>query len=304
MDWLSAKKGFRAFLLLEKSLSANTISAYQQDIEKLHGYSIERLQSKSPTAISYADLENFFEWLSKFNLKDLSQARILSGIKAFYNYLRIEDLIENDPSELLEAPKLRREIPDVLAYEEIEKMLEAVDLSHPQGQRDRSILETIYASGLRVSELVNLKLSNFYADLGIIKVIGKGDKERIIPIGDSAIRYIQIYLDNIRRHMPNIDKDHSNYIYLNRRGKKLSRVMVFNIIKKAVAAAGIQKNVSPHTLRHSFATHLVEGGADLKAVQDMLGHESITTTEIYTHLDTEYLRKTIMTYHPSFKRRN
>ena len=199
---------------------------------------------------------------------------------------------------MLEGPKLRRKIPDILAIEEIDLILNNIDLSHPQGQRNRAILEILYACGLRVTELVNLKLSNFYPDLGLVKVIGKNDKERIIPIGDSAIKYINIYVDNVRRLMKTIHQDHEDFVFLNRRGKQLSRVMIFLIIKEAVKDAGINKSISPHTFRHSFATHLVEGGADLKAVQDMLGHESITTTEIYTHLDTQYLRDAIMTFHP------
>ena len=302
MDWKSSVSGFKAYLQLERSLSKNTIEAYLHDVERLEAFSNEKLDSKSPVNITYDDLEEYLAWLHDFNLKDYSRARMLSGLKAFFKYLLMEDMIKDDPSELLEGPKLRRKIPDVLSYEEIEEMLSAIDLSHPQGHRDRSILETIYACGLRVSELTNLKLSNYYPDLGVIKVIGKGNKERIIPIGESAIKHIQIYMDGTRRHMKKIDKDHTNYIYLNRRGKKLSRVMVFNIIKKAVSNAGIKKNVSPHTLRHSFATHMIERGADLKAVQDMLGHESITTTEIYTHLDTDFLRKTVMKYHPAYRR--
>ena len=297
MDWNSTTKGFLAFLLLERSLSPNSIAAYKRDVVKLHLFAIDELEGKSPLDISYQDLENFVQWLGKYNLKDHSQARIISGVKSFYKYLRIEDLIEGDPSELLEAPKLRRKIPDVLSFSEVERIFAAIDLSHPQGQRNRSILETIYACGLRASEVVNMKLSNFYGELGIIKVVGKGNKERIIPIGDSAIKFILIYRDTLSK--TDICGDYANYLYLNRRGKKLSRVMIFNIIKKAASTAGINKNVSPHTLRHSFATHLIEGGADLKAVQDMLGHESITTTEIYTHLDNEFLRKTIETYHPS-----
>ena len=300
MDWNSTTKGFLAFLLLERSLSPNSIAAYKRDVVKLHLFAIDELEGKSPLDISYQDLENFVQWLGKYNLKDHSQARIISGVKSFYKYLRIEDLIEGDPSELLEAPKLRRKIPDVLSFSEVERIFAAIDLSHPQGQRNRSILETIYACGLRASEVVNMKLSNFYGELGIIKVVGKGNKERIIPIGDSAIKFILIYRDTLSK--TDICGDYANYLYLNRRGKKLSRVMIFNIIKKAASTAGINKNVSPHTLRHSFATHLIEGGADLKAVQDMLGHESITTTEIYTHLDNEFLRKTIETYHPSYIR--
>lgn len=302
MDWKSSINGFKAYLQLEKSLSVNTVLAYERDILRLFDFSEQNLSGKSPDLISYDDLEEYLAWLSEFQLADYTRARMLSGVKAFFKYLLMEDLIVDDPSELLEGPKLRRKIPDVLSYEEVERMLAAVDLSLPQGHRNRSILETIYACGLRVSELTNLRLSNYYPELGIIKIIGKGDKERIVPIGESAIKYITYYLEGTRQHMPKIDSAHTDYMYLNRRGKRLSRIMIFNIIKKAVEDAGIQKNVSPHTLRHSFATHLIEGGADLKAVQDMLGHESITTTEIYTHLDTEFLRNTIMNYHPAYLR--
>lgn len=304
MDWNSSINGFKAYLQLERALSKNTIESYIRDVDRLREFVFEKLNGKSPLSITYDDLEEYLAWLHDFKLKDYSRARMLSGLKAFFKYLLIEDLIQDDPSELLEGPKLRRKIPDVLSYEEIEQMLATIDLSHPQGHRDRSIVETIYACGLRVSEVINLRLSNYYPDLGIIKVTGKGDKERIIPIGATAMKYIQYYLDHTRRHMKKIDKDHLNYIYLNRRGKRLSRVMVFNIIKKATANAGITKNVSPHTLRHSFATHMIERGADLKAVQDMLGHESITTTEIYTHLDTDFLRKTVMNYHPAYISKN
>jgi len=304
MDWNSGIIGFKVFLQLEKSLSPNTILAYEQDLEKLRQFTFEKLEGKSPQYLSYSDLEEFLAWLDGFELNTYSRARILSGVKAFFKYMMMEDLIIDDPSELIEGPKISRKIPDVLSFIEIEKMMSGIDLSHPQGHRDRSIIETIYACGLRVSELVNLKLSNYYPEMEIIKIIGKGDKERIVPIGKSAIKYIDLYFEATRRHMAKIEKGHTDYIYLNRRGKKLSRVMVFNIIKKAVSKAGITKNVSPHTLRHSFATHMIERGADLKAVQDMLGHESITTTEIYTHLDTEFLRKTIMKYHPAYIRKN
>jgi integrase/recombinase XerD len=230
-----------------------------------------------------------------------SQARIISGLKAFYKYLIMEDMIEEDPTSLLDTPKLERKIPEVLSHEEIEMIFAALDHSKPQGQRNRAILETLYACGLRVSELVNLKISNYFPDVGYVKVIGKNDKERIVPIGDSAIKHITIYIEGTRRSMMNIHKDHEDIVFLNRRGKKLTRVMIFTMIRQSVKDAGIDKTISPHTFRHSFATHLVEGGADLKAVQDMLGHESITTTEIYTHLDTKYLKDTIMLYHPRNK---
>ena len=287
-----------SYLMLERSMSKNSIAAYEDDLNKLIRW-IELSDSKlSVEQIQYNDLEKFVHWLNELGLGDKSQARIISGIKAFYKYLLLEDIISDDPSELLEGPKLRRKIPDILGVEEIDLILNTIDLSHPQGQRNRAILETLYACGLRVTELVNLKLSNYYPDLGLVKVIGKNDKERIIPIGDSAIKYINIYVDSVRSMMKTIHPDHEDFVFLNRRGKQLTRVMIFLMIKQAVKDAGIDKSISPHTFRHSFATHLVEGGADLKAVQDMLGHESITTTEIYTHLDTQYLRDAIMNFHP------
>ena len=298
MNWNIYKNGFMSYLMLERSMSKNSIAAYEDDLNKLIRW-IELSDSKlSVEQIQYNDLEKFVHWLNELGLGDKSQARIISGIKAFYKYLLLEDIISDDPSELLEGPKLRRKIPDILGIEEIDLILNTIDLSHPQGQRNRAILETLYACGLRVTELVNLKLSNYYPDLGLVKVIGKNDKERIIPIGDSAIKYINIYVDSVRRMMKTIHPDHEDFVFLNRRGKQLTRVMIFLMIKQAVKDAGIDKSVSPHTFRHSFATHLVEGGADLKAVQDMLGHESITTTEIYTHLDTQYLRDAIMNFHP------
>ncbi len=298
MNWNIYKNGFMSYLMLERSMSKNSIAAYEDDLNKLIRW-IELSDSKlSVEQIQYNDLEKFVHWLNELGLGDKSQARIISGIKAFYKYLLLEDIISDDPSELLEGPKLRRKIPDILGVEEIDLILNTIDLSHPQGQRNRAILETLYACGLRVTELVNLKLSNYYPDLGLVKVIGKNDKERIIPIGDSAIKYINIYVDSVRRMMKTIHPDHEDFVFLNRRGKQLTRVMIFLMIKQAVKDAGIDKSISPHTFRHSFATHLVEGGADLKAVQDMLGHESITTTEIYTHLDTQYLRDAIMNFHP------
>ena len=298
MNWNIYKNGFMSYLMLERSLSKNSIAAYEDDVNKLIQW-IELSDSKiSVEQIHYNDLEKFVHWLNELGLGDKSQARIISGIKAFYKYLLLEDIISDDPSELLEGPKLRRKIPDILGVEEIDLILNTIDLSHPQGQRNRAILETLYACGLRVTELVNLKLSNYYPDLGLVKVIGKNDKERIIPIGDSAIKYINIYVDSVRSMMKTIHPDHEDFVFLNRRGKQLTRVMIFLMIKQAVKDAGIDKSISPHTFRHSFATHLVEGGADLKAVQDMLGHESITTTEIYTHLDTQYLRDAIMNFHP------
>jgi len=301
MDWKVAISGFKSYLLLERSLSSNSIEAYLADVEKLKLFINENYSSVLPVKISFDILRDFILWLNGIGIGERSQARIISGIKAFYKYMLMEDIITNDPTELLEGPKLSRKIPDVLSYIEIEKMINTIDLSHPQGHRNRAVLETLYACGLRVSELINLKLSNFFPKIGFVKVIGKNNKERIVPIGKDAIKYINLYIQNCRLHME-IQKGYENFVFLNRRGKVLSRVMIFYIIKEAAKNAGIQKNISPHTFRHSFATHLVEGGADLRAIQEMLGHESITTTEIYTHLDTKYLKDTILNFHPRNKK--
>lgn len=290
--------GFKSYLMLERGLSTNTLDAYLADVDKLSTWANTEGKGISPTDIVYKDLASFVAWINQLGIGPKSQARIISGIRAFYKYMLMENLINDDPSDLLEGPRLRRKIPDVLSQEEIVKTIESIDLSHPQGHRNRAILETLYACGLRVSELVTLRLSQFYPDLGVVRVIGKNDKERIIPIGDTAIKYIDYYVQHDRSQLKTIAAGHEDFIFLNRRGKKLSRVMIFMIVRESVEKAGIDKKVSPHTFRHSFATHLVEGGADLKAVQDMLGHESITTTEIYTHLDTEYLRDTIINFHP------
>jgi len=300
MIWKTYIKGFKSYLQLEKSMSKHTIVAYMNDVEKLRSYVERHLDNKPPATITLKDLEAFVVWINGFNISDQSQARILSGIRAFYKYLLIEDEISEDPTELLEGPRLRRKIPDVLSYDEIATIFSHMDMSLDHVQRNRAILETLYACGLRVSELIGLRLSGYFPDRGFVKVVGKNNKERIVPIGEEAIKFIDLYISNIRSHL-SIAKGFEDFIFLNRRGKPLSRVMIFMIIKEAVAVAGISKNVSPHTFRHSFATHLVEGGADLRAVQDMLGHESITTTEIYTHLDRSYLRETIINFHPRAK---
>lgn len=299
-EWEAAIREFRGFLRLEKGLAAHTLAAYTADVEKLTLYIEQNEIEKRPEAIETQDLRGFLRWLNGLGLGAASQARILSGIRAFYRYLLLEDRIERDPTELLEGPRLERKLPDVLEVEEIRAMLGSIDLSHPQGTRNRAMLETLYACGLRVSELTQLKISGLFLEVGFIRVIGKNDKERLVPIGESAIKYIRQYLEHIRPKGP-VGKGQEDIVFLNRRGKALSRVMVFHIVKAAAQGAGIAKSVSPHTFRHSFATHLVEGGADLKAVQDMLGHESITTTEIYTHLDTEYLKETILNFHPLSK---
>lgn len=301
MNWTSYINGFKSYLMLERALSENSIEAYLHDINKLVEFLEIQSYELSPMEVTLKHLEEFILWINKLGLGARSQARIISGLKAFYKYLLVEDLMDTVPTELLEGPRLERKIPDVLSFNEIQKMLDSIDLSEDHGVRNRAMLETLYASGLRVSELINLKLTNVYFDIGLIRVIGKGDKERIVPIGEEAIRHIQLYIEGVRRSQMNIHPDDGNIVFLNRRGKKLSRVMVFMIVKEAARNAGITKKVSPHTFRHSFATHLIEGGADLRAVQDMLGHESIITTEIYTHLDTDYLRETIINFHPRGK---
>lgn len=298
--WDSYKKGFKAFLQLEKSLSKHSIEAYLYDIDKLTQYLGASGNLKSPAHLTLEDLQGFVKWISEFGLMASSQARIVSGLRAFYKYCLTEDICQTDPTLLLEAPKLKRSLPDVLSFEEIEKIIGQIDLSKPEGERNRAIIETMYSCGLRVSEVVNLQISHLYIDAGFIRVRGKGDKERLVPIGKTAIYYINIYMETIRRFL-SIRKGEEDMLFLNRRGARLTRVMIFLIIKDLTQKAGITKKISPHTFRHSFATHLVEGGADLRAVQEMLGHESITTTEIYTHLDREFLRDTLQQYHPAFK---
>lgn len=301
MDWQTAIRGFRAYLILERSVSAHTVDAYIRDTNKLASFFGE---ARGPLQLDRSDFDAFLAFLHEAGLERKSQARIISGIKAFYRYLLLEDLLEKDPSEQLESPRLERKIPDVLSVEEVRDMLAALDLSHPQGTRNRAMLEVLYACGLRVSELIGLKINDLFLEQGFLKVVGKGNKERIVPIGETATKHLLFYLETDRRLQANVDPDHAHLVFLNRRGRKLTRVMVFLMVKDAAKAAGIAKTVSPHTLRHSFATHLIEGGADLKAVQDMLGHESILTTEIYTHLDTEYLHATIMQFHPMNRREN
>jgi integrase/recombinase XerD len=295
--WQVYKKGFKAWLQLEKSLSENSVEAYGRDIDKLTAYLSE--ENKTPQQVTLKDLEGFVKWITELGMTPSSQARIISGLRSFYKYCLLEQITTTDPTVLLEAPKLKRALPDVLSFEEIENIIAQIDLSKAEGGRNKAMLETLYSCGLRVTELVDLKLSGLYLDVGFIRVIGKGNKERLVPIGGDAIKFIKIYKNEIRVHVA-IKKDNEDILFLNRRGSKLTRVMVFLIIKELVKKAGITKNISPHTFRHSFATHLVEGGADLRAVQEMLGHESITTTEIYTHLDREYLRNTLQQFHPAF----
>ena len=301
--WEPYKKGFKAYLQLEKSLSDNSVEAYIRDVDKFTQFLQSSATLQTPGEVDLETLQHFIRWISELSMTPSSQARIISGLRAFYKYCLLEQVVKTDPTVLLEAPKLKRALPDVLSFDEIENIIGQIDLSKPEGGRNKAILETMYSCGLRVSELVNLKISGLYLDVGFIRVIGKGDKERLIPIGSSAIKYIGIYRNNIRTHVT-IKPGHEDMLFLNRRGTKLSRVMIFLLLKDLVKLAGITKNISPHTFRHSFATHLVEGGADLRAVQEMLGHESITTTEIYTHLDREFLRSTLAEHHPAFKNKH
>jgi integrase/recombinase XerD len=301
MNWNPTIKGFKSYLQLERSLSQNSIEAYLRDVEKLAQFIEMTDLNLQPEKVEQKNIEGFLKWVSELGLNARSQARILSGIKAFYKYLLMEDIISTTPTELLESPKLGRKLPEVLSIEEINMVIDSVDMSTPEGERNKAILETLYSCGLRVTELINLQLSNLILNEGFIRVIGKGDKERIVPIGSVAIKHINTYIKFVRNHQANINKESEDILFLNRRGNQLTRVMIFTIIKELVKKTTIKKTVSPHTFRHSFATHLVEGGADLRAVQEMLGHESITTTEIYTHLDREYLRQAILDFHPRAK---
>jgi integrase/recombinase XerD len=295
-DWNSTIKGFKTYLRLERSLSANTIEAYLRDVEKIFQFT-ETIGGKSPDKIENEDLKKFLIWINELGMLPPTQARVLSGIKAFYRYLALENLIQNDPVALIESPRLSRKLPDTLSIIDVNNLIAAIDLSKPEGMRNKTMLEVLYGCGLRVSELTNLKISNLYLNIDFVKVTGKGDKERLVPIGAEAIKYLKIYLNEHRVHI-DIKQGNQDYVFLNRRGAPLSRVMVFLIIKELAEKINLKKSISPHTFRHSFATHLIEGGADLRAVQEMLGHESITTTEIYTHLDRDYLRDTIIQFHP------
>lgn len=293
-------KQFETYLKLERSLAANSIEAYVRDVEKLIAFTEKNFAGSKLTSLNYAQLQEFVRSISEEGMSAFSQARILSGVKAFYKFLIMEDLIQDDPTVLLEAPRLGRKLPDTLSIVEIDALLAAIDLSSPEGQRNRAILEILYSCGLRVSECVELKINHLYLEssgVGFIRVIGKGNKERLVPIGSSATKQLLIYKDEVRP-LVTIQKGYESHIFLSRRGRKLTRALVFNIIKSLAQIIGLQKTISPHTFRHSFATHLIEGGADLRAVQEMLGHESITTTEIYTHLDRDYLRSVVQQYHP------
>ncbi|MFP4470835.1 MAG: site-specific tyrosine recombinase XerD [Bacteroidales bacterium] len=298
MSWEIYIRGFRSFLQLEKSLSPNSVNAYLRDLGKLMQFLEVSGQKKlSPGDLRLQHLEEFLWWVSQLGMTATSQARMVSGIRAFYKYLLMEDVLNHDPTELLEPPKTVRKLPDTLSQEEVEKLIGAVDLSDPQGERNKAIIETLYGCGLRVSELVNLPLSGLHFDIGFVNVTGKGNKQRWVPIGSKAIEQLQRYISFVRNHLA-VKKGSESFVFLNQRGTVMSRVMVFLIVKQLAEKAGLRKTVSPHTLRHSFATHLVENGADLRAVQDMLGHESITTTEIYTHLSRDFLRDTIEKFHP------
>ena len=295
-NWLSYSKGFKAFLQLEKSLSPNSIEAYLHDIEKLQQY-LDYAQIKAmPEDIKLQHLRDFLKWATELGMSRNTQARVISGIKAFYKFLILEQYIKEDPTQLLEAPKFGRKLPDTLSIVDIDNLIAAIDLSKPEGQRNKAILETLYSCGLRVSELVGLKISEMYTSDGFVKVTGKGSKERLVPIGGKALKEIAMYFED-RVHL-DVHPTARDIVFLNRRGKKLTRVMIFTIIKQLAEKINLKKSISPHTFRHSFATHLIEGGADLRAVQEMLGHASITTTEIYTHLDKHYLREAIIQFHP------
>ena len=297
MSWELYINQFKNYLKLERSLSENSVEAYLRDVVKLKQFIENHNDPVPPTNITAAHLADFLEAINAVGLSEYSQARIISGLKAFYKYLIFENVMENDPMALVETPKLGRKLPDTLELHEIDVLFNAIDHSKKEGPRNRAMLETLYSCGLRVSELINLRLSNLHFEAGFLRVIGKGNKERLVPIGSSALKYIKIYIEESRRHQ-DIQSGEDDMVFLNRRGKRLTRVMLFTIIKNLVATAGLKKKVSPHTFRHSFATHMIEGGADLRAIQEMLGHESITTTEIYTHLDRDYLKQVLQEYHP------
>lgn len=297
---VAIRNGFKSFLKLEKSLSTNSIDAYLRDLDKLYQFGESLKKPKAPQDFSLEDLQKFIHWIADLGMSPTSQARIVSGIKGFYKFLLIEDSIKVDPSKLLETPKIGRKLPDTLSLEEIDQIIAAIDLSSNEGQRNKAMIETLYSCGLRVSELITLQITNLFFDMGFVKVVGKGNKERFVPIGKKAIKEIESYVQHYRNHQ-SIKPGHEDTLFLNRRGAGLTRVMIFTIIKRLCQLANIQKTISPHTFRHSFATHLLEGGADLRAIQEMLGHESITTTEIYTHLDRDFLRSEIIEFHPRNK---
>jgi len=297
MDWFSSIKGFNAYLKLERSLSGNSVEAYERDVEKLHQFIETHGLEISPEQVEPEHLKGLVQWVAELGMQARSQSRMISGLKSFYKYLLLENLIQQDPTVNLDAPKLGRKLPDTLDLIDIERLIAAIDLSTAEGERNRAMIEVLYSCGLRVSELVNLKISDLHLNTGFLKVVGKGNKERIVPTGSVVKKRLEDYISSIRVHIP-VKTGEGDIVFLNRRGSRLTRVMVFLVIKGLAAKIGLKKKISPHTFRHSFATSLVEGGADLRAVQEMLGHESITTTEIYTHLDREYLRQVITEFHP------
>ena len=299
MKWDTLIKSFNTFLKVDNSLSPNNIDAYLHDLKLFTDFLEQHQLTLSPSEIKITHVRTFLDYLSELEISATSQARIVSGLKAFYKFMQIENLMDDNPLELLETPKIGRKLPEVLSIEEIDKMQNSLDLSIPENFRNKVIIETLYSCGLRVSELINLRLSDLHFDENYISVIGKGDKQRLIPIGNRAKKLISLYINNQRGSLP-IQKGSENIVFLNRRGKKLTRQMIFIMLKKTAEQAGITKQLSPHTLRHSFATHLLEGGADLRSIQTMLGHKSITTTEIYTHIDRQYLEETLYNYHPRF----
>ena len=296
MSWSTYISEYISYLKIEKSLSKNSIEAYHRDIYMLQSFLELQKLNIQPTQIELQHLRDFISWVNELGISARTQARVISGIKSFYKYLLLDEKIENDPTALLESPRIGRKLPVILSVNEIDDLINAIDLSKPEGHRNKAIIETLYSCGLRVSELINLRLTDLFFDQGFIKILGKGNKERLVPISQKAIKEIEIYINHYRIHSKT-DKQSENILFLNRRGKMLTRVMIFTVIKMLAKITGLQKSVSPHTFRHSFASHLIDGGADLRAVQEMLGHESIITTEIYTHLDTEYLRDTIIQYH-------
>lgn len=297
MSWESYIRGYENYLRIEKSLSKNTVDAYLRDIKKLNGFFNNEESNKKISHIKYEDFQIYLSFLNKNNINTRSQSRVISSMRSFFKFLILEKIISQNPTDLLENPKTGKKLPEFLTIEEIDLMVNQIDRSKSDGERNLAILEVLYGCGLRVSELIQLKISEIYWKEGFIRIIGKGNKERLVPLGKTATKHLKIYLNEVRIHQK-IDKEFIDHVFINKTGSKLSRIMIFKIIKKLTKQSGISKNVSPHTLRHSFATHLVEGGADLRAVQEMLGHESITTTEIYTHLDKNYLKQTILDHHP------
>lgn len=297
MSWKGYTKQFESYLKLERSLSPHSIEAYLNDVGKLCQFFESKGLDVLPSNVETKHIQELLVWANELGMSPRTQARVLSGLRAFFKFLVMEELMSRNPAEVIESPKLGRKLPDTLEIHEIDQLFLAIDMSTPEGFRNRAMLETLYSSGLRVSELIGLRITNVYGDIGFLKIVGKGNKERLVPVGSSALKYMNMYLSDIRVHI-HIQPGYEDYVFLNRRGKGLTRVMMFTIIKNLAMQIHLKKKISPHTFRHSFATHLIEGGADLRAVQEMLGHESITTTEIYTHLDRDYLKSVINDFHP------